>query len=147
MPADPRPAAVTITLTPALYDRAREAGMPEGERNLGEWMVSRAEVAAAPDRGVYPHTTAMRAGGTAFCRCGHAALAAGATWGDDCPLALRAALATARREALEEAARECEKLGRDHAEAFPDRDLRTVNLVRATFTDAALNIRNLKEAP
>ena len=89
-------AAVTITLTPALYARARAAGMPEGERHIGEWLVSRAEVSAASDRGVYPHTTAKRAGVMALCRCGHVAMADGATWGDDCPLALRAALATAR---------------------------------------------------
>ena len=92
-----RPSTVTIRLTPALYDRARAAGMPEGERNLGEWLVSRADVAA-----------------------------------------------TARREALEEAARECKKLvtvycnkhggGGDYATAL---------------ADAALNLRELakKEAP
>ena len=102
MPADPRPSTVTIRLTPALYARALAAGMPEGERDLGEWLVSRAEAAE-----------------------------------------------TARADALEEAARECEGLGRDFAEAFPEQDRRTISVVRATFTDAALNIRTLakKEAP
>ena len=42
-----RPSTVSITLTPALYARALKAGMPEGERALGEWLVSRAEAAAA----------------------------------------------------------------------------------------------------
>lgn len=119
---DPRPSTVTVTLTPALYARADKAGMPKGERAIAEWLVSRAEAgaeyvsllrnalpspvvipAAAPNRGVYPHTTTRHTGVAAFCRCGHAAIADGATWGDDCPLALRAALATARAEALEEA--------------------------------------------
>lgn len=93
MPADPRPAAVTITPTPALYTRAREAGMPEGERAIAEWLVSRAEVAA-----------------------------------------------TARREALEEAARECEGLGKTTT---------TGSIVGGVCDRVAAKIRELakKEAP
>ena len=81
------------------------------------------------------------------------ALAAGMPEGEGNPdewLVRRAeAAATARADALEEAARECEGLGRGFAEAFHEQDRRTISVVRAAYSDAAFNIRTLaqKEAP
>ena len=41
----PRVSVTRLTLTPSLMRRAREAGMPVGEMNLGVWLVMQAEEA------------------------------------------------------------------------------------------------------